>query len=219
MKVFVCCEGPTDIGPITAFIKKCSTNPLVKVKCETHKSIRSKKLYAKKLSKYLSPDPDKFDRIAYIKKLYALAMIEGSSFIAYHQDTGYQNFKCVYDGIKKNFEDAISDDGMHCLAIVPKEMIESWLLADEKAYTPVSGKLRLPPYPEDLWGDKSVLSSDYPKNYFMRVLSQCGMKDNRDTYTEIAKKCNVETLKTRCPESFGQFAADMQTFIPKAACI
>jgi hypothetical protein len=215
MKVFVCCEGVTDIGPITIFMQKCSPDRFVEVKCETHTSIRVKKIYTKKLSKYLSPDPDRFDRITYIKKLYMLAVLDNSSHIAYHQDTGHQRFKDVYNGIQNDFSDAVPNDDMHCLAIVPKEMIESWLLADEKAYHSVSGDLHLDPHPEDLWGDKHIFLSNYPKNYFARVLSRLGITNDRNAYTQIAEKCDIDTLKARCPKSFGQFLMDMQTFIPK----
>jgi hypothetical protein len=112
----------------------------------------------------------------------------------------------------------VSVDDMHCLAIVPKEMIESWLLADEKAYPAIPIAPRLPTRPEELWGDKRDKNSNYPYNYFMRVLSQSVLSqfelaDNSDTYTEIAEKIDIDVLKNRCRESFGQFYTDMLSFI------
>jgi hypothetical protein len=44
-------------------------------------------------------------------------------------------------------------------------------------------------------------------------LSQFHFDDNRDTYTEIAKRSNVETVKNHCQESFQQFYTNMQEFV------
>jgi hypothetical protein len=188
-------------------------NSPIEILCETHTSIRTKKIYNKKLFKYLYPDPDKFDRIAYIKKLYTLAVLDNSNYIAYHQDAGHQDFKFVYEGITKDFEDAISNDEIHCLAVVPKEMIESWLLSDEKAYPSIPVSPALPKKPEEIWGDRHNPESNYPKNYFKRILSQYSLEDNHNIYTDIASKSDIETIKNRCPESFNQFCNDMQSFI------
>ncbi|GHU90751.1 hypothetical protein FACS189476_11080 [Spirochaetia bacterium] len=119
----------------------------------------------------------------------------------------------VYAGIKIDFSKAVSDNETRCLAIVPKEMIESWLLADEKAYPSVPTAPRLPANPEELWGDKRNANSNYPYNYFVRVLSQFGLDDDSDTYKEIVEKIDIEVLRNRCKKSFGQFYTDMQSFV------
>jgi hypothetical protein len=69
------------------------------------------------------------------------------------------------------------------------------------------------PSPEGLWGSKEDPDSDYPKNYLTRALNKLGRDADSATYKEIAQKSNIDTLKKRCPESFGQFYTDMQTFL------
>jgi hypothetical protein len=61
----------------------------------------------------------------------------------------------------------------------------------------------------------ACFEGDTDKNYLKRNLEQLGLNsdNNRDTYTKIAENTNVEVLKRRCPESFGQFYTDMQSFI------
>jgi hypothetical protein len=91
-------------------------------------------------------------------------------------------------------------------------MIESWLLADENAYPSIPNNPQLPSKPEEIWGQKDDPNSNHPYNYFVRVLSQFGLSDDRGTYARTAEKSGVDVLKRRCSESFGQFYADMQTF-------
>jgi hypothetical protein len=151
----------------------------------------------------------------YIKKLLIQAVLNECNHIAYHQDAGHQGFRIVYNGINEDFEKGMSSEiiGMKHLAIVPKEMTESWLLADERAYPAIPASPRLPTKPEDIWGDKHDFESNYPYNYFKRVLTQFGLDDNRDTYTAVAEKSDIEVLKAKCRVSFGQFYTDMQSFI------
>jgi hypothetical protein len=215
MKIFVCCEGVSDVGPLTYFIKNTSGKVSLEVICETHSSIKSKKvrIYSKKLGKVYN-DVEKFDRAAYIKKLYALAAIEDCVHIAYHQDSGRQGFRNVYNGVMSDFRANVPEK-IKILAIVPKEMTESWLLSDEKSYPFIPDNPKLPASPEECWGDKNDTNSNYPKNLFKRVLKQFNLEPTRDVYAGIAEKINIETLKIRCRESFGQFYTDMQTFLDR----
>jgi hypothetical protein len=214
MKVFVCCEGITDGDVLRCFIRKCSDIPDIEIHYETHSSIKSKKTYSvKKFNKYLDEqDQDtKFDRLAYMTKLFGLAALEGGNHIAYHQDAGHQGFEKVYDGVAKDFSSAVPSDVKY-LAIVPKEMIESWLLADEKAYPSIPVAPKLPARPEKQWGDRRNPDSGYPKNYFKRVLSQFGLEATRDVYADIAAKSDITTLKNRRLLSFERFVNDMRIF-------
>ena len=68
------------------------------------------------------------------------------------------------------------------------------------------------PEPESLWGDKDDPGSNYPKNYLRRNLKELGLESNSDTYTQIAENTDIEVLKRRCRESFGQFYRDLQEF-------
>ena len=123
------------------------------------------------------------------------------------------NDTAVYTNLKEKFSDYASK--LSCLAIVPKEMIESWLLADEQAYVAAFGKKpeHLPKNPEEIWGEKDKPDSNHPKRIMDRILGQYRKESTKYTYTEIAERCSIETLKIRCPKSFGRFYDDMQGFV------
>lgn len=93
----------------------------------------------------------------------------------------------MYSGITERFSEKMSQ-GYHCLAIVPKEMIESWLLADVNAFSQPIKQTDLPRKPEEIWGAKDDPYSDRPKYYLERVLKKSGQEANRDTSAAIAKK-------------------------------
>jgi hypothetical protein len=199
-------------------MRKCASGSDLEISMYTHAELRNVRVKARYKDKSHVDESKRLTRQLYIKKLYAIALMEYSRHIAYHQDAGGQEFDMVYTGIRSDFSKAVSDNETHCLAIVPKEMIESWLLADEKAYPSIPTAPRLPSKPEELWGDKRDVNSNYPYNYFVRVLSQFGLDDNSDTYKEIAEKTDIEVLKNRCEKSFGQFYTDMQSFIGNTPC-
>ncbi|MDR0718522.1 MAG: DUF4276 family protein [Treponema sp.] len=204
MTILICCEGKRDIGPITSFIKKCAHPVTVQVKCETHKSI-------KRIRKYQSLGRDN-SRINMISKLKILALIEESSHLGYHQDSDDQNFLSVYNSIKRDFQNIVST-GMKYLPVVPKKTMESWLLSDNSAYPSIPKNPPLPEKPEELWSVRGDSQSNHPKQYFKRVLKQFNRDDTSNSYTQIAEASNIEVIRNRCPESFGQFYADMQSFI------
>jgi hypothetical protein len=132
--------------------------------------------------------------------------------IAYHQDAD-GNYNSVYKSIKNKFSDCV--DTYSCLAIVPKEMTESWLLADEQAYIAAFGckPEYLPKEPEEMWGKKDDPDSNYPKHVMERVLGQYHKMVNRNIYVDIAERSSIDTLKARCPKSFARFYDDLQCFV------
>jgi hypothetical protein len=152
-----------------------------------------------------------------INALAFLALQKGCKNIAYHQDAD-SDIDRRYNSIREVFKH-IEKGGIKCLAIVPKETIESWLLADENAYLDIPKNPALPGKPEELWGDSHNPSSNHPKCYLFRVLEQFHLENDRDTYAQIAENSDIETLKRRCPDSFGQFHTDMQTFIIARAAL
>jgi hypothetical protein len=152
-------------------------------------------------------------RYKIVKALAAVSFRDGCKNIAYHQDAD-RNFAAVYKTINSEL-DGLSKKGFNCLTIVPKETIESWLLADENAYPAIPKNPALPGDPEERWGDSHDPRSDHPKSYLSRVLKQFRLKNNRDTYARLAEDSDIETLKRRCPVSFGRFCADTQAFTTK----
>jgi hypothetical protein len=208
MKIIVCCEGSTDVGVLTVLLKKCTSFNTLEIDCRTHSELRNITLLNSKLPKNIKKESNRINRVAFIRRLQHIANDSNSKNVAYHQDAD-GNYTVVYQGIHEDFN-AVLPSTIKRLAIVPKEMIESWLLADENAYPSVPKNPKLPSKPEDLWGNKD--DPNHPKKYLVRVFSQFYMSDNRDTYAQIIEKTNIETLKRRC-KSFNQFYTDMQTFI------
>jgi hypothetical protein len=203
MTVYLYCEGVTDYAVIPFLMRTVSNIRNMDVKWIKRNEL--KKITTHRKSGIEISKPYK-----YIKALATFSYLNGSKYIAYHQDAG-NKYHEVYDTIVYEFQELKEKNSFHCLAIVPKEMIESWLLADENAYPSVPKNPKLPSKPEDLWGNKD--NPNHPYKYFVRVLSQFNMSDNSDTYAQIAENTNIEVLKRRCPVSFGRFCTDMLSFV------
>ena len=214
MKIIVCCEGSTDVGPITSLMKKCLPLHELDIDCRTHSELRKTTLLKSELPRGYNRESKRINRIAYIRRLWHVANTSKSKHVGLHQDLGHQDFQKVYQDIHKDFN-VVLPSSVKRVSIVPKEMTESWLLADENAYPSIPDEPKLPAKPEEIWGQKSDHQSNYPKNYFFRVLEQFRLSVNHDTYAEIAEKTDIEILKRCCPKSFGQFYADIQSFITK----
>jgi len=205
MKIIVCCEGSTDASPLTVLIKKCSHID-IEIDCRTREDLRKIKVLNTGFLRNITKKNDQITRVLSIRKLNYLVITSECRHVAFHQDSDNQEFRKIYNDIHNDFNKVLPPE-TKCLAIVPKKMTESWLLADVKAINSLGNKGKLvdqSPNPEDL--------SD-AKTYLRRNLEEIGAESNSATYTKIAENINITVLKTRCPESFGQFYTDMQTFI------
>jgi len=215
MKIVICCEGSTDVGPLTVLVKKCAPVNDIDVDCRTHDELKEITLLKSEFPKGFIKDNDRLKRVSYIRRSLYIANEINCNSIALHQDSGHHDFRGVYQGIHKDFE-AVLPASIKRLAIVPKEMTESWLLADVKAINSLGdGKTHVDqsPNPETLWGNTEDPESNYPKNYLKRNLEKLGVEYNSESCTRIAENINIEILKQRCPLSFGQFYTDMQSFV------
>ena len=127
--------------------------------------------------------------------------------------------KKLYADVRGEIEEGIEatrSSEQKIIAMVALKMIECWLLADVKAIGVAIGeqpeKIKLPPYPELIWGTKDDPKSNYPKHYLKRVLNpekKKGMESNRDTFYQIADAIDVKILSKRCPISFHHFEEDL----------
>jgi hypothetical protein len=219
MKIFACFEGDSDIGAIEILMRKCAGGIDFEIESYTHNSLKKFTVISasNRKDRNLPKQDDQFTRILAIRKLLYLANRNDSKYIAYHQDADHDNFRKKYQAVQDAFSDAGIPSDIKALAIVPKEMTESWLLSDVKALNKLnpgrSSSVSLSPNPENLWGQKEDPESDYPKNYIRRNLEKLDAEINRDTYSQIAENSDIEVIRHRCPLSFGQFYADMQALI------
>jgi len=195
-------------------MKKCVPVLKLDIDCKTHSELRKTTLLKSELPRGFIKEGKRINRIAYIRRLWHEAKKAKCGHIGLHQDLDHQKAEKVYQDIHEDFN-SILPSSIKRIAIVPKEMTESWLLSDENAFPAIPKEPRLPAKPEELWGQKNNPQSDHPYNYFVRVLTQFNLPDNHDTYTQIAEKTDIEILKRCCPKSFCLFHSDMQTFIPK----
>jgi hypothetical protein len=215
VKIVVCCEGSTDVGPLTVLVKKCTPVNNLDIDCRTHDELIKIKLLKTELPKGFVKDNERLKRVACIRRSLHIANELKCKNIALHQDLGHQDFKEVYQSIHKDFK-TVLPDSINRLAIVPKEMTESWLLADVTAINSLGdGSIHVDqsPNPETLWGNKDDPESNYPKNYLKQNLEKLAVEYNSESCTRIAENTNIEVLKRRCPVSFGQFYTDIQYFI------
>ena len=208
MEMYLHCEGITDYAVICSLLKKAITNQELSVnwvKRDTLKGWITHRKHNFKLS----------GSHKMITALAAIALRDGNKNIAYHQDAD-RKYDDRYKDITSKF-DKLKDKGFNCLAIVPKEMIESWVMADRNAYPWEPKKPPLPHKPEELWGKKD--SEKHPKKYLENVLEQFHQTPSANIFSELIKKSDLDILKARCPKSFGQFYVDLQSFAAKAGAV
>jgi hypothetical protein len=204
IQVYMCCEGITDFEPLCVFMRRAAQSSEIVVIRKTRNDLRRETVL-------LSGRRGVHKHVTDIDRLAMSAKKAKCKHIAYHQDAD-GNYNAVYNSIKNKFLDCV--DTYSCLAIVPKEMTESWLLADEQAYIATFGSKPeyLPKEPEEIWGKKDDPDSNYPKHVMERILGQYNKTPNRDIYEYIAEQSNIDTLKERCPQSFVRFYDDLQGF-------
>ena len=193
-------------------MKKCVPTLKMDIDCKTHSDLRKTTLLQSELPRGFIKEGKRIKRIAYIRRLWHEANKAKCDHIGLHQDLDHKKAEKIYQDIHEEFN-SILPSSIKRIAIVPKEMTESWLLSDENAFPAIPKEPKLPSKPEELWGQKSNPQSDHPYNYFVRVLAQFRLSDNREVYAQIAEKTDIEVLKRRCLVSFGQFHTDIQSFI------
>jgi hypothetical protein len=200
MTVYLHCEGITDYAVIPLIMKKVSnlTNMDIRSLDDKVKTIKTHRKKPSELSGY-----------KLIKNFAVFYLMDVSKYIAYHQDADgkYHN---VYRSIISEFK-PLKENGFRCLPIVPKEMIESWLLADVTAINSLGdGTIHVDqsPNPEGIAN---------PKDYLRENLKELGIEtdahNTSSVFIKIAENSDIEVLKRHCPVSFGQFYTDMQSFI------
>lgn len=129
-----------------------------------------------------------------------------------------KHFESVYEEVKNGLN---SDNA---IPMIPLSMIECWLLGDKAALEHVFEynikKKEMPAMPEYVWGSKTDPDSDYPKNYFVRLIRNL---DNRlkkydscqEDFNKIARCSNILTLRESCPLSYERFYTDFVELLEK----
>ena len=211
IKVIVCGEGPTDVGkreyntshwidgPAVAYIKNASTKELQIDGIEKNELPRMQKVKCKK------------GHSVRAERLGRYAILHSYKVAICYVDCDNNAFENIYNEISEGF--SYFQNAVIGIPMIPKAMIESWLLADENAYLKVFGgkpsKPPLPKEPESLWGKKEDPISNYPKNFLKRIVSQFNREPEGWRYA-LARNSNSKTLLLKCPISYGRFFYDME---------
>ena len=203
MTIYLHCEGNSDYAVIPHLIKKVLNITDLEMIWIKRKELEEFRTHRKEEMKY---------HFKYILALAYYSHINKCKNIAFHIDSDNEYFE-RYSKIQDDFKKQKKDGKFHCLAVVPKKTIESWLLADENAYPSIPKNPKLPAKPEELWGNVNEENTDHPKKYFYRILNQFNLEKNSDTYANIAENIDIKTLAEKCKVSFGQFIRDAQDFL------
>lgn len=204
MVIYLHCEGNTDYTVIPCFIRKAINNFDLDIQWIKRDVLKKIKIHRK--SNITISGSFKL-----LKALATYSYLNNCKHIVYHQD-GDGKYSENYNKIINEFIH-LKQINFHCLAVVPKETIESWLLADENAYPSIPKNPSLPEKPEKLWGNKKEENSNHPKRIFNKILNQFNLENTGDTYANIAENIDINVLKEKCDISFGQFVNDAQEFL------
>jgi len=230
-KVLLCGEGPTDYGrqkygsteweegPVQSIIRRsiraniefthATKNDVRKIRIQRRTSAKLKGhgLKAYQLCVIASELGDIDNIVCYVDA----DRDPGSSKSARDAKKRVQD---IYNEIQMGFEQFSAARSESSFPMIPLKMIESWLLADEIAFTTCFGKPPtrppLPRKPELIWGDENDPTSDHPKNYLKRVLKQYGSQGTIEIFISIAENMRIDALRERCPISFELFYKDVQ---------
>ena len=213
-RTLLCCEGYNDQGHmdfsngqweevegvVQALIKITEPSQDFDFVTKSRKDIHNFRLQRKVISR----------NKAQALRLAGLAQKEDCRYIVYHRDEDNRGFEEIYGQVEELFSVA-REHGYRCLAVIPMHMTESWLLADENAFQKAFSRKPtdpvLPKKPEETWGYKG--DDEHPKKYIERVLKHFHKRPCTEIYVEIAKNCDVDVLKRKCPIGFGAFHKDI----------
>lgn len=130
-----------------------------------------------------------------------------------------KHYEAVYEEVKTG----LGTD--KAIPMIPLSMIECWLLGDkvalEKVFNLTIRHGKMPAEPEYIWGAKTNPDSDYPKNYFVRLIRSLDSKHQnydscREDFNEIANCSNISTLRETCPLSYERFYTDFVEVLKNA---
>lgn len=238
MRILILGEGPTDVGhrdyqtgqfiegPIPIMIRKVLDESVEMELLDKSERKKSKGKHFQRSIKGLSGQGQcslwakmnaverSFDAIVF----YSDSDREGGSD-ARNEVACRKRFEEVKSNIEEGFHRAQRSEVLD-LAIVPVKMIESWLMADPKAFSVAFGSARgirgkqtkniFPKTPELEWGDKHDASSNYPKCQLNRILSCYGEEANQGTFVRLADAVDFEVLQEKCPISFKVFYQELK---------
>ncbi|MCI9411356.1 MAG: DUF4276 family protein [Eubacterium sp.] len=134
--------------------------------------------------------------------------------------TGTKSSNCSavakhYEEVYEEVKNGLSSD--QAIPMIPLSMIECWMLGDKAALEQIFhlsiSERKLPDKPEYVWGAKTDPNSDYPKNYFVRLIRSLDRRYGtyqscQEDFNKIADHSTISTLRKTCPLSYERFYTD-----------
>jgi len=211
-RVLICGEGKTDVGirdyqtsnwldgPATIILKR-NINPTHSVEGISYKELKRHKVLKLKSSGHGM----KSERLA----KYAAKNAFDIAVCYVDCDKNY------FAGLRALILSGFSNSGASVkgVAMIPKSMIECWLMADPHSYQTVFGRIPdnpgLPSNPESVWGRKDDPTSNYPKRYLERIVGQYSRNPSH-WMIMLAENCLLDELREKCKISYKTFHEDIQ---------
>lgn len=211
----ICGEGPHDVGKIEQWSIKTNDQvihegwlqPLLRKYAGT--DIEFEIVPRARLVKLPGPNktplPEGHGTKAYLAKFRAKnSECDAVIFMADADTANNREWAEKLRNIHQGFDLVESD--VVAIACVPKSTSESWLLADKSAWEAASGtSVGLPKAPEIIWGRKAAPESDHPHARFSKACAENGLQDCTETRRALMEGSSIDTLKSKCPESFSAF--------------
>ena len=156
----------------------------------------------------------------YANKLQGLLALkigrEADAIVAVSNRDGKRNADRIVELNKAR--DDLRQQGKPCAAGVAVEMIEAWLLADERALRIglENDEIRRQPDPEGL-ASRDEQSDQNPKRKLWQLITQSVGEipsgDFPNYYAAVAKAADLQTVEQRCPIGFQLFAVQVRELV------
>lgn len=143
-----------------------------------------------------------------LERAAALALSDGAQVLVFHLDADRR-----FDDVRRRLQAESGALAIPCALAVPKETIEAWALADERALQACEPSARAPRRPEDLWGAPRDAGGDHPKVVLRRTL---GRDATTSDFAAIAGNLEPAVLAEKCPMSFPPFSSELKEAAARA---
>jgi hypothetical protein len=222
MRIFLLSEGVTDVGridPDGSFRTESTLQHLLRKLIHEVAPDREVEFFSKRGPR-LFPKKERIGRSQHgfaNRLIGVLGLKEGreaDAIVMVVDRDGKRNKDRIVE-LNKGRE-AVREAKKPCAVGVAIEMIEAWLLADEKALRTAleDPSIQRQPDPEDL-DSRDKESEKYPKRKLARLMEQSlgreiARSEFPDLYGKIAEAATIHFLQERCPDGFRPFAEQVR---------
>jgi hypothetical protein len=224
MRILILGEGPTDLGlfpedegtfdlegPIPVLVRRLLEDKGIHTTLEFHPSLL-RKIPRLNPGRKMRPADSISGFENKLRGLLGLPLGRGADAIIAVTDRDGEKHKDRILELNKGREH-IQEAGKKCAVGVAIEMIEAWLLADEKALRSAleNKNIQRQKDPEEIYASDES-SNKHPKGLLNHLIHKSPKSDKSipELFAEIARNIDLEVLIQRCPTGFAPFAQQVQ---------